>query len=54
LQGFAESIGLLSNGLGGVGETLQAETGQRVKNSEDASAIGKLNGLDVGCEFFIL
>ena len=54
LQGFAESIGLLSNGLGGVGEALQAKTGQRVENSEDASAIGKLNGLDAGCEFFIL
>jgi hypothetical protein len=53
LQGFAESIGLLSNGLGGVGKTLQAKTRQRVENSEDASAIGKLNGLDAGCEFFI-
>jgi hypothetical protein len=53
-QGLAESIGLLSNGLGGVGETLQAKTGQRVENSEDAPPVGKLNGLNAGCEFFIL
>jgi hypothetical protein len=53
-QGLAESISLLSNGLGGVGVTLQAKTGHRVENSEDASPISKLNGLDAGCEFFIL
>jgi hypothetical protein len=44
----------LSNGLGRIGEALQAKTGQRVENSEDASPIGKLDGLDAWCEFFIL
>jgi hypothetical protein len=53
-QGLAESISLLSNGLGGVGVTLQAKTGQRVENSENAPPVVQLNGLDAGCEFFIL
>jgi hypothetical protein len=44
----------LPNGLGGVGETLQAKTGQRVENPEDAPPVGQLNGLNAGCEFFIL
>jgi hypothetical protein len=44
----------LSNGLGGVGEALQAKAGQRVENPEDASPIGKLNGFDAGREFLIL
>jgi hypothetical protein len=54
LQGLTESLGLLSNGLGGVGKALQTKTGQSVENSEDASPIGKLDGLDAGREFFIL